>query len=161
MGFPTMNALSVARWIQRATVSSATGIVEGIASGQHNLFSVPGVVDVSGMEFSVGIAADALSGTPGKGADATDASLTAVSFSDGGPSGDATTVAELYAATAMTSSVAWAARVPKDSNGTSVTDFDADDWVNLYQKTIPASVAGIAAYDLEASYIYGKPGAIN
>ena len=160
MAFPTQNANSVALWLQRATVATTTGVVEAVIVGQHSLFSLPGVVDVSGMEFSVGVLADAISGTPGKGADATDASLTAIAFSDGGPSGDGS-VAELYAATSFTTSVAFAVNVSRDSSGTSTTDLDADDWVNFYLKTIPTTVAGIAQYNVEASYIYGKPGAIN
>lgn len=161
MSFPTTNAKTLALWIQRATAASESGITEAIITGQHNLFSLPGVVDVSGMEFSVGILADALSGSPGKGADATDASLTAIAFSDGGPTGDATTVAELYAASTFTTSVAFAANVPRDAGGTSATDLDADDWVNFYLKTVPGTVAGIAQYNIEASYVYGKPGSIN
>lgn len=161
MAFPTMNAKTIAGWIQGATVASTTDITEALITGQHNMFSLPGAVDVSGMEFSVGVLADALSGTPGKAADATDASLTAISFSDGGPSGDATTVAELYAATSFTTSVAFAANVPRDATGSSTTDLDANDWVNLYIKTKPTTVAGIAAYNIEASYVYGKPGSIN
>ena len=161
MAFPTTNANSIALWLQRATVATTTGVVEAVITGQHSLFSLPGVVDVSGMEFSVGVLADAISGTPGKDADAVDASLTAIAFSDGGPTGDATTVAELYAATSFTTSVAFALNVSRDSSGTSTTDLDADDWVNFYLKTKPTTVAGIAQYNVEASYIYGKPGAIN
>ena len=160
MAFPTQNANSIALWLQRATVATTTGVVEAVIVGQHSLFSLPGVVDVSGMEFSVGVLADAISGTPGKDADATDGSLTAIAFSDGGQTG-ATTVAELYAATSFTTSVAFAVNVSRDSSGTSTTDLDADDWVNFYLKTKPTTVAGIAQYNVEASYIYGKPGAIN
>jgi len=113
------------------------------------------------MEFNTYFVADSISGTPTKEVDAVDASLTAMSFSDGGPTGDATTVAELFAASSNTTSVAWALNVPRDSAGTSTTDLDADDWVNFYVKTAPTTVAGMAAATIVGNYIYGKPGSIH
>jgi hypothetical protein len=161
MSFPSANAHSFTRWIQRLTSATTTGFVEALAVGQHNVLSVPGVIDVSGMEFNTYFVADAVSGTGTKEADADDASLTAIAFSDGGPTGDATTVAELFAASSNTTSVAWALNVPRDSAGTSTTDLDADDWINFYQKTTPSSVSGMAAAALACNYIYGKPGSIH
>lgn len=160
MSFPSANAHSFTRWIQRLTAATTTGVVEALATGQHNVFTPTGVVDVSGMEFSTYFVADSISGTGTKDADATDASLTAIAFSDGGPSGDGA-VAELFAASSNTTSVAWALNVPRDSAGTSTTDLDADDWVNFYQKTTPTTVAGMAAAALACNYIYGKPGSIH
>ena len=161
MSFPSANAHSYTRWIQRLTSATTTGVVETLANGQHNVFTTPGVIDVSGMEFNTYFVADAISGTGTKGADADDASLTAISFSDGGTGGDATPVAELFAASSNTTSVAWALNVPRDSAGTSTSDLDADDWVNFYQKTAPTTVSGMAAAALACNYIYGKPGSIH
>ena len=136
------------------------GIIEGLNTGQYNLFSVPGVVDVSGMEFSIGQRSTSLSATPGIAASTDVASSPTFTFSDGGPTGDATGAAVLF--TAVTSTTAWVARVPKDIAGTSTTDLDADDWVNFRVTIQPGtSDAEAAQVDLAIAYIYGKPGSIN
>jgi hypothetical protein len=163
MGFPTNNAMTVGRLVHRSTASSVTGIAEAIGTGQHNLFSVPAVVDVSGMEFSMGIEADAGSGTPGLAAVTGDASALSVAFNDGGPTGNNATAGLLFAATVQltTSTTTWTAQVPHDAAGTSTTDLDADDWVNFIVSAQPTSEVGAASMSTVVNYIYGKPGTIN
>lgn len=161
MAFPTMNALSVARLMTRGTVGTTSGIVESLPTLPHNIFSVPAVVDVSGMEFSVGALADASSGTPGFAAATNEASALQITFSDGGATGDATGRAVLFAATDMTNTVEFEARAPHDNTGTSATDLDADDWVNFWVRQQATSTAAMAQFDVEVSYVYGKPGAIS
>ena len=154
--FPTMNAKSVTRMITDGQVLTTTGFFT-LNSGPHNMFTVPGVVDVTAMEMAIAIIANNLSGAGGL--EAGTASAISVTFSDGGPSGDNTTVAVLT--TAITSTVAFVDTVPREFTGTSTTDLDADDWVNFHQTVIVAS-AGAAGVALGAvNYLYGKPGAIN
>lgn len=159
MGFPSNNANSVSRLVSRGTVSTLTGITEMLATGQYNLFSVPAVVDVSGMEFSVGASIDGSSGTPGLAAQT--ASSQTVAFHDGGGSGDNSTTQRLFDPTNLTSTTAWTAKVPRDQAGTSSTDLDADDWVNFLVSVNPTTIVGAAAFDVTVNYVYGKPGAIN
>ncbi len=161
MSFPTMNAKSVARVIIGSTAASPTGILELLPTGQYNIFSAPGVIDASGMEFSVGVRHDNSSGTAGLAASTADASVVNIAFRDGGASGDNATADNLFAPTTLTNSTAFVANVPKDKTGTTATDLDADDWVNYAQAANPTTVAGGAVYDVVVNYIYGKPGGIN
>ena len=154
--FPTMNAKTQSRQVHLGTSSSATAVLEQLTTGPMNLFSVPGVVDVSGMEFSIGVY-DSTSGAAGLAAQT--GSVLQVTFSDGGPSGDNTAVAVLF--TALTNTVAWTETIPRDAAGSSATDLDADDWVNFHYVAKTATIPGIGMADAVAHYVYGKPGAIN
>jgi hypothetical protein len=161
--FPTQNAMSVSRYlIQAGPVVAMSVSLHQLQSGQYNLFSVPAVVDVSGMEFSVGVALDASSGgTPGLAVATADGSRTLIAFQDGGPTGDATGNAVLHELVSNTAS-AWVANVPRDVTGTSTTDLDADDWVNILMTDTGGNGAtAVGALELTVAYIYGKPGVIN
>ncbi len=157
MSFPTMNAQSVAKRFAAATAPTASGVLGNMPTGPHNIISVPGVIDVSGMEYSFGVAFDS-AGAAGLGASTADASRFQVALADGGASGDVTTTAVL--ATAITSTTAFVDTVPRDVTGTSATDLDADDWVNLQITAQPTTVAGAGTIDVAVAYIYGKPGSI-
>ena len=158
MSFPAMNAQSVTkRFVGGSNPAAAVCTAGQLPSGPHNLLSVPGVVDVSGMEFSLGIAADSISGQGTLAAGST--SAISITLSDGGATGDNTTVAVL--ATAITSTVAWADTTPKDVAGSSATDLDADDWINLHLTAVTTTTEGAGQVDVALAYIYGKPGAIN
>ena len=162
MAFPSNNAQSVSRLIISSSASTATGILERILTGQAgNLFSVPGVVDASGMEFSVSILMDSGSATKGLEASTADTSRLEVTFEDGGASGDNATAAQLFSASSLSGTTAWTAYVPKDAGGTTSTDLDADDWVNFLVATNVTTVPGIGAAEVAVAYIYGKPGVIN
>jgi hypothetical protein len=156
--FPTLNAFSVSRLVAKTGISTATGFGNRLSTGQFNLFSVPGVVDVSGMEFSMGVAYDSTGNTPGLVASTNSASSTTVTFSDGGPTGDATAAHSLF--TAISATTAWTTHVPRDVTGTSATDLDADDWVNFRVTVESTTVSGANAFDLAVAYVYGKPGSI-
>jgi len=157
-----MNAKSVSRLVLSSTAASATGLLERILTGQTgNLFSVPAVVDVSGMEFSVAILMDSGSGTKGIEASTADTSRLEVTFEDGGASGDNATAGLLFSASSLSSTVAWVAYVPRDAGGTSTTDLDADDWVNFLIATNATTVPGVGAAEVAVAYIFGKPGVIN
>jgi hypothetical protein len=156
MAFPAMNAKTVSMEVTGFTQSTIIANFT-LASGQYNLFSVPGVVDVSAIEASIGALYSA--GTT-RGA-VTAAATIEVNLSDGGPSGDATTVAALYAIDTNTVTASFASNVPVDSTGTSTTDLDADDWVNLHVLTGSTGTTAIGIAQVTVGYVYGKPAVIN
>jgi hypothetical protein len=160
MSFPTMNAQSVfGLFTNHATWATAeTSARNEVLTGPFNLLNVPAVVDVSGIEYSFGVEADG-AGAAGIGASTHDNSLLSVALSDGGATGDNTTVSVL--ATAITSSTAFTDTVPRDVSGTSSTDLDANDWVNFHVVAQPTSVVGAAAIGVHLNFIYGKPASIN
>jgi hypothetical protein len=158
MSFPYMNAQSVSRTVSRGVAATTTGIAASIPTGPYNLFSVPGTVDVSAMEMSIGVIADSISGSTIL-AIQTGSPLT-VSFSDGANCGANTTVSLLVAAIGNTVA-AFADTIPQDMAGTSTTDLDADDWVNFHVTANPTTIPGVGVYGVNVNYIYGKPGAIN
>lgn len=158
--FPTMNAQSVTKRFAGATGPSTTTVIGNIATGPHNLLSVPAVVDVSGMEYSLGVAHDGL-GVAGLSEASVAASQAAIALSDGGPSGDNTTVAILAAVLVPATASPFIDSVPQDVTGTSTTDLDADDWVNFHVTVQPTTITGVGAADVALAYIYGKPGSIN
>ena len=157
MPFPTMNATTLYASFDGATTASTTGVVGKIATGPFNMISVPAVVDVSGMEYSFILQGDSISGAPSIAAGT--ASAFSVALSDGGPTGDNTTVAAF--ATAITSTTAWVDTVPKDVTGTTGTDLDADDWVNFHVVANTATLAGVGKMAVSLAFIYGKPASIN
>jgi hypothetical protein len=157
MGFPYMNAITVNGSFQAANAPTTTGFLINLATGPHVFVNVPGVVDVSGMEYSIYVRADNSSGKAGIGAGT--ASAASLALVDGGPTGDATTTALLAAV--LTSTVEWEDTVPRDVTGTSATDLDADDWVNFQVSAQPTTTPGVSQADVSLTYIYGKPGAIN
>ncbi len=156
--FPTLNANNVAKRFVAGTNATTLGSVTCglLASGPMNFLSVPAVVDVSGMEYSIGVFAD---NAGADGLAAQSASIVSLALSDGGATGDATAVAVL--ATAITNSTtAWTSTIPRDVTGTSATDLDADDWINFHVTTQAATVAGAGQVDVAIAFIYGKPGAL-
>jgi SpoU rRNA methylase family enzyme len=152
-----MNAQEVARLFW-SPASASTDPHLQMQSGQYNMFSVPSVVDVSAMEFSIAVEWDATIANA-RGSASGDG-VVELGASDGGASGDATTVALLFAD--ISDSVnSFAANVPADAAGTSATDLDADDWVNIHVNTAVSGTTGAGAADYNVAYIYGKPGGIN
>ena len=159
MSFPYMHAMSVSRLLTQVHNNAVTS-TSFLTTGQHNLFSVPGVVDVSGMEFSMSPSANA--NTTVTRVVASAASTAVVTFSDGGATGDATGAAVLFSQDNMSNSLTggFPANTPIDAAGSSTTDLDADDWVNfrVVQNATGALLGGVNA---AVNYIYGKPGALN
>jgi len=159
MSFPYANAQEVARLFWSPASTSSDPHLQ-MQSGQYNMFSVPGVVDVSAMEFSIAVEWDAtIANARGS---ASGNGVVELGVSDGGSSGDATTVALLFADISDSVSAAiFAANVPADAAGTSTTDLDADDWVNIHVNTAVSGTTGAGAADYNVAYLYGKPGGIN
>ena len=163
MAFPVMNAQVVSRLVGDGNINNTVNhYVKELTTGQHNLFSVPAVVEVSGMEFSLGVVSSATDGSKGLASE-TGASAFKPVMSDGGPTGDATGAAVLFGDESSLSATggAYAANVSKDVTGTSTTDLDADDWVNLRVTINGATVDGAGNVNTQVSYVYGKPGAIS
>ena len=159
MSFPYMNAMSVSRLLTQTYSNDNPTSHSMLTTGQHNLFSVPGVVDVSAMEFSMLLSA--LASTLLTRVLASAASTAVVTFSDGGAAGDATAAAVLFSQDSMSNSLtnAFLHNIPVDATGTSSTDLDADDWVNF--RVVQNATSLIGGVNAVASYIYGKPGGIN
>ena len=162
MSFPYMNSEIANAHFFSLRESSASSIAY-LPAGQYNMFQSPGVLDASAMEFSL---------TSGQDGDtdpvltiASGASTILLSMADGGASGDATTIAPLFAATGAdvglwSNSIdgGYAINEPITAQGTTATDLDADDWVNL---SVLANATGLAgSLYIRANYIYNKPGAI-
>lgn len=159
MSFPAMNAMQAMRYIATGRASTTTGFAPNVPTGPINVMSVPAVVDVSGMEWSIVLESDAASGTPTLEASTADASRLTVTLTDGGPTGDNTAVAVL--ATAISNTAAFGDTVPRDMTGSSTTDLDADDWVNFSVTLNPTTVPGMGTGYINVQFIYGKPAAIN
>jgi hypothetical protein len=158
MSFPYMNSMQQSRLFWSPASASADPHLQ-MQSGQYNFASVPGVVDVSAMEFSIAVEWDAtIANARGL---VTGASVAELGASDGGPTGDATTVSALFADLTNAVTARWLANVPVDVAGTSTTDLDADDWVNIHVNTAVSGTTGAGAADYSMSYIYGKPAGIN
>ncbi len=156
--FPYMNANTAERLLWSPNSASADPHAQ-LQSGQYNFFSVPAVVDVSAMEFSIAAEWDATIANA-RGI-VTGAAVLEAGASDGGPTGDATSVAALFADLTNTVTTRWLANVPVDVAGTSTTDLDADDWVNIHINTAISGTTSAGALDYGVAYIYGKPGGIN
>ena len=56
------------------------------------------------------------------------------------------------------SGTAWTDITPRKAAGTTTTDLDADDFVNLVTTTAGTAASG---YTAMVAYIYGKPAGIN
>ncbi len=122
-----------------------------VAATNANWFRVPAVVDVSGMEFAFGL------GTTKAAASASIFTLTIV---DGGASGDAVATTAVLAATATngpSTGTAWTINKPRTVAGSSATDLDADDYVNLVPTTAGSAASVLVTM---AAFIYGKPAGI-
>jgi hypothetical protein len=158
MSFPYMNASTAERLLWSPNSASADPHAQ-LQTGQFTFFSVPAVVDVSAMEFSIAVEWDATIANA-RGA-VTGAAVLELGASDGGATGDATTVAALFADLTNTVSSRWVLNVPVDVAGTSTTDLDADDMVNIHVNTSVSGTTSAGAVDYAVAYIYGKPGGVN
>jgi hypothetical protein len=158
MSFPYMNANTAERLLWSPNSASADPHAQ-LQSGQYTFFSVPAVVDVSAMEFSVAVEWDATIANA-RGC-VTGNAVLELNATDGGPTGDATTIAALFANLSNSVAGRWVLNVPVDVAGTSTTDLDADDVVNIHVNTAVSGTTSAGAVDYAVAYIYGKPGGVN
>ena len=169
MSFPQFNAISVVGNFGAYDQQDGLTPHMYLATGQHNLCSVPAVVDVSAMEFalSLGVLANTV---VARYLAATGACTVQLTMADGGVSGEPTTVVPLFAGsliwsdhlTTLTTTVVQdmlRSNVGIDAAGTSATDLDADDWLNLDVMGNATGLLGLA--NINANFVYGKPGMIN
>tara|TARA_Y100000310_G_scaffold260629_2_gene269675 strand:- start:12878 stop:13303 length:426 start_codon:yes stop_codon:yes gene_type:complete len=141
MAFPSNNAISHGNQVS----------VVAVVGDTQNWYKVPAVVDVTGMEFTFGTSTT-------KAADASTSIFTAVA-NDGATTGVGTSA--LFTALTNASigaSNAWTDITVRNVAGSSTTDLDADDVVNLVTTTAGTAITGFTA---AVAYIYGKPGTIN
>ena len=158
MAFPSNNA-EIAGRLFGNVANNAVTTHAFLLTGQHNWFSTPAVIDVSGMEIAMSIeqeAATTITRTTAGGA----ASTAVFTLSDGGASGDATGAAVLVSGDSFSNSItgAFPINYPIDATGTSTTDLDADDWVNF--RAIANATGLVGTMSVTAAYVYGKPGAL-
>ena len=128
---------------------------------QIPIFSTPGVVDVSGMEFAVAMVAEAAT-TETQDIASADGTLK-FQFGDTGTTATGTASGNhLLNATDLTNSRdgGWGVHEAVMAVGTSTTDLDADDWVTLHTVANATGVGGAGAVTVRAHFVYGKPGAI-
>lgn len=164
MSFPYMNAHTLSQSIgNMSQVANTTTPL--LATGLHNMAQVPGTVDVSAMEFAFALQSTALTGV---GARFLPTAISTAVFvmADGGQCGSGGAV--LFGATIVSNP--WSntndgslgstasPNQPVDAQGTSTTDLDSDDWLNL--KVVQNGVGLVGIANLTASYVYGKPGSI-
>ena len=127
---------------------------DAVTGENYNWFRTPAVVDVSGMEFSYGLQTKTINA-------AASTSIFTMTVVDGSATGDAVATTAVLHATLTNattqSTITWPDLTPETSNGTSATDLDVDDYVNVVTTTAGANATGLT---IMASYIHGKPAGI-
>ena len=158
MAFPSNNA-EIAGRLFGNVVNNAVTTHTFLMTGQHNWFSTPAVIDVSGMEIAMSIEQEG--GTTVTRTTASADATAVFTLSDGGASGDATGAAILVSGDSFSNSItgAFPINYPIDATGTSTTDLDADDWVNF--RAIQNATGLVGSMNVTVAYVYGKPGVIN
>ena len=166
MSFPAANAHVVASSLgygRGNSDSNAAGTAFELVS--HPLFQVPAVVDVSGMELAIATQLDGLTGT---GQTIATGSTTLLykphdgNTNAGGATGNNSFFAATDFSNSATGTSSWTvAHGAMRAVGTSTTDLDADDWVNIHVNTAVSGTTGAGAADYNVAYLYGKPGGIN
>lgn len=168
MSFPYKNAHSISQAFWDLKESGPTSTIMFLPTGMYNMAQVPGVVDVSGMEFSFALEYTSITGTPVRFISSL-ATTAVFGMADGGPTGDATAAALLFASTG--DDAIWSSSVadgglgnsaspnqPLDAAGSSATDLDADDWLNL--RVLSNATGLVGSVIVNVNYVYGKPAGI-
>ena len=153
MGFPAINAHVTSQTLWPHDCNAQTSQLYLLTGAVYPLFSTPAIVDVSGMEFALGLLQDATATadpTVVLQSIASGASTVEILFGDGG-----TTATTDPGANYLTNADDFS------NTGTSTTDLDADDWVSLEAVANITGAAGIGAVVAKTAFIYGKPAAIN
>ncbi len=173
MAYAYVNAMNIAGTLMAPPELSATDTREIIAGG-YPIFQVSTPVDVSGLEFAiVGHGA----GTALLAAQATADNTVLMQPYDGtttasGVTGNNPLVGSATAATAATAAPIGFGNIYTGSNswtgkhnaqkrtGTSTTDLDADDWVNLDVMANITGAAGFGELGWNAFFVHGVPGGV-
>lgn len=160
MSFPVVNAKAVGSLLTNGRALGASANKAELLSLSYPIFSVNGVVDVSGMEMAIATHLDSTTGN----VQALASGTTTVVFKphDGNTNGGgATDNNEFFAVTdfsnSATGAASWTvAHGAMRAIGTSTTDLDADDWVNI-DVAVNTTGVGPGVAQVAAVYIYGKP----
>lgn len=164
MAFPVMNAKVVTTMLTNGRSLGGSVNKAELLSLSYPLFEVAGVVDVSGMEMA--IATQLVSATTSVQTLASGTTTVVFKPHDGGTNGSgATDNNEFFAVTDFSNSATGASswtvvHGAMHAVGTSTTDLDADDWVNL---DVAVNTTGVGPGVLQAStyFIFGKPTTLN
>ena len=157
MAFPAMN-----QEVANVTLLNvATGDTPGmfLVLGQYPMFRTQRPVDVSGMEMSVAIVQNAATAFSQSIASAA-TNLVLKPYDGGTTASAASGTNQLFANEDFSNSVTggWTTHAAIAAVGTSTTDLDADDWVNLDVVANPTTTEGIGIAIVQAEFIYGVPG---
>ena len=161
MSLPVMNSHVVNTMVTLTGIGGGGTAIPFLPTLQIPIFSTPGVVDVSGMEFAAAMVIEAA--TTLTQDLASGASTVVLNFGDAGTAAaGAASGNHLLSNDTFSNSVtgAWTIHGANMANGTSTTDLDADDWVNLHVVANTSAVGGFGAVTMKAAFVYGKPGAI-
>jgi hypothetical protein len=164
MAFPTMNARVVTPLLNHGWATGASANKVELHNIEHGLFQLPAVVDVSGLEMAIATVLDQSTGltqTIVTGA----TTMTFKPYDGNTNASGATDNNELFAAEDFSNSNTGSSSFTvvhgaMRAVGTSTTDLDADDWVNI-DILSPTGVAGIGVAQVSAAFIFGKPSTIN
>lgn len=164
MAFPIMNIQVVNNALQNGRALGASANKVELLSLSYPIFEVGGVVDVSGMEMAIATHIDSTTGN----VQTIPSGTTTVVFKphDGNTNGGgATDNNEMFAVTDFSNSATGAsswtvAHGAMHAVGTSTTDLDADDWVNI-DVAVNTTGVGPGALQVNAYFIYGKPVTLN
>lgn len=158
MSFPYSNEHQGEALVLDLDIGGATTHA-ALKSAEYPVFMVGRPVDVSGMEIAVAIVLAA--GTAGAVGIASGTTTVVLKPYDGGTSASAASDNnELFAVTDFSNSITggWTAHQARKAVGTSTTDLDADDWVNLDVAANLTTVAGLGSVILASFFVYGVPG---
>jgi hypothetical protein len=165
MAFPIVNAHVNSMEIGGILAGAATPLYKLFTSAiGYTIMDTPAVVDVSGMEFGMGITADSGS-TAGRPTTASGASTLEFVFSSLGTTGTtAPSDNPLVTGDAFSNTLAggWTTNLWRKSDGnTTGADLAAGDVIGLHVVANLTSPAGVGVALVQVAYIYGAPGEIN
>ena len=148
-------------------ISSEATTSPMIKSSEYPLFNVPQVVDLSAMQMDIVQLMDASTGVTQTMASGT--TTVVLNPYDGGTNaanaGTATGVNNIFGnddwSNSATGTNSWTVvHGARKQTGTSATDLDATDWVNLDVDVNISGAGGFGAINVAAWYAFGKPGAV-
>jgi hypothetical protein len=164
MSFPTMNAQSVSIEAIDIANNAVTSHAFLPTLAVFPIAAVPAVVDVSGMELVGALIVGLGTATDGSKVQTTASagSTLEIVWGDGGTTATADPGANLLEGGDIFSNTragGFTVHEGVRGAGTSTTDLDADDWVNMQALANTTAIAG--AVTIGFNFVYGKPGAIN
>ena len=164
MAFPSMNAMVQNTFLSHMQSATTTSTFPFLKAGTYfPVLNVPAVVDVTGMEFSLSVVAEAATTVAQDIAGGAASTVFNVRFFDMGQTATGATSNQLVDGEAFCATVSggYTVHEAKSDTGTSTTDLDASDWVTLGVIANTADNTGVGAVMTQVSFVYGKPGAVN